>query len=149
MAAGRFLRLFVEIADAWGCYYASAEVVRDYIWSGGKPWGDGSTEVKIVPLRRGEWFGLPPYTPWWSYYGKTYMGLVTDHLPAERTSQSRHGLLFQASDAPEDRDVLSRSSGKTLTAFSPLACRIDDSDPTQHVPNLIRAVRIPAEQIRR
>ena len=103
----RFRRLFVSLADGWGCFYASAEVERGWMWDRGKLWADSDTEDIIAPLRLGEWFGLPPCRVWWSYYGRAYVDLVSGQLSRDRTVETSRGLLYEIADDPADRETLS------------------------------------------
>lgn len=69
-------RLFVEVAMGSRAFYASAEVVRDLIWSGRSISYDGSTERATHLAPRGRWSGLSPYPVWWWWFGADYRPLV-------------------------------------------------------------------------
>ena len=104
----RFRMLFLELAEQWRCIYASAEVTRGHKWRRGSSWGDSQTEAEIIPIRMGEWLGLPPYRMWWSYYAGAYAELVSGHLSEECLERTDRGLFYRLSDDPMNRDELSQ-----------------------------------------
>lgn len=92
--------LFVRLADEFPAFYASAEVTTGHIWSGRSLWSDGDTEWRINPVRYREgWTGLPPRSPWWAWLGEPYAEYYPN-LPAERTMQTKRGVLYSAADEP-------------------------------------------------
>lgn len=99
--------LVLSLVDELPVFYGSAEVVRGWIWSGRTLWADGETEDSIRPvLRRPDrWAGLPPAPTWWTYLGAPYAEYA-QLLPAEQTTATRHGHLFEAAPEPASRDQL-------------------------------------------
>lgn len=57
---GTARRLFIDVAERLGAFFASAEVTRWHIWSGGAVWTDAQTEWPIWPYAAQGWMGLPP-----------------------------------------------------------------------------------------
>jgi hypothetical protein len=134
--------VFVDLADRLPAFYASAEVSRGHIWSGRTSWSDGKTEVTVRPMRYREgWVGLPPTPIWWTWVGAPYRAFF-DRLPADRTSATAQGVLFENSTEPLARDDLAPLSAWLPEAL--FATLIPDSGNWQPVP-VNRAAEIPAE----
>ena len=92
--------LFVRLADELPAFYASAELITGYVWSGRTLWADGDTEQRISPMHyRDGWLGLPPRPTWWTWLGEPFAAYFP-HLPAERTTATERGLLYSAADEP-------------------------------------------------
>lgn len=118
-------RLFAEVARCSRAFYASAEVVRNLIWSGRSISCDGSTERTTYLAPRGRWSGLSPYPVWWSWFGVDYRPLVVPYLPFAHITEIAEGIPCETATAPADRDELLQS--RWLPAD--LLARPDDSDP--------------------
>lgn len=107
----RVLRaFFIEFAQSGKAYFAAAEVVRNLLWNGRSVSYsfDGTVEqtYSLVRYREG-WMGLPPHPVWWSLFGAEYVPLISPHLPQAAVVEGG-ALFYAASDAPADRDELSR-----------------------------------------
>jgi hypothetical protein len=132
--------LFITLADALPAFYASASVTQGHIWSGRSLWSDGETEWRTVPLRYREgWMGLSPTPSWWTWFGDPYREFA-GALPAERTTPTAHGVLFESVPEPAvaaDLEPLSQWLPSNL--FASLG-----PNPRRHQPvPLVRATAIP------
>jgi hypothetical protein len=98
--------LFTSVADTLGAFHATAEVVRDSIWSGRSLWVNSKTEPTAYLLHgRSSWLGLSPVPLWWYWFGPPYASF-TDALPADRRTATATGTLFEAAVLPTTRDRL-------------------------------------------
>lgn len=69
--------LFEAAAGVFGTVFASASVERDLLWTGRTlvvDRADPDAQPFLAPL--GEWLGLPPRPPLWSWFGPGYRRLV-------------------------------------------------------------------------
>jgi hypothetical protein len=134
-------RFFAEFARSSRAFYASAEVVRNIVWSGRGIGYDGSTERTTYLAPRGRWYGLTPYPVWWSWFGNVYAPLVAPHLPAPAVVEDEGGILYEAAPTPASRDELSR------VGWLPpeLLARLDKTDPRLFNPPLSPATHLPIE----
>jgi hypothetical protein len=96
--------LFVGVAEATGCFFASAEVLRGHTWTGRALYGGAAAEHGHYLAGRGDWVGLPPRPVAWTWYGPRYAKLVERHLPG--AEPTRTGLLHRWADPPPDRDQI-------------------------------------------
>jgi hypothetical protein len=134
--------LFTTLADELHCFYASAQISRNHIWSGRSLAIDGETELPIRTLRfREGWLGLPPTPTWWSWFGAPY-AFVQSLLPRDGLTTTAAGTFFESATQPgpsASMDPLSRWLPATL--FASLGANPRCQRP---VP-LIRASDIPHE----
>ncbi|MFB9688832.1 hypothetical protein [Amycolatopsis plumensis] len=134
--------LFTALADTLGTFYASAEVIRDNIWSGRSAWSDGRTERVVRTLRHLDgWLGLSPIPPWWSWFGSPYAS-VAELLPGDRVRPTSKGVFFESAPEPLPRDQL-----EPLSRWLPadLFARIGPNPGHQQPVPLIRAAVVPKE----
>lgn len=99
-------RLFIEFARGTGAIVATAEVVRDYEWSGRSLWSGDENEDAASLASKSRWLGLPPYPVWWIWFGPDYAPLVHDHLDSTQVRVVGDGLFHARSVEPADRDQL-------------------------------------------
>lgn len=100
----RLLDFFVAVADAYSAFYASAEVIRGSIAGRRGVLSDSETETVVVPLRRSNWFGLPPYPVTLAWYGAPYVPLVRENLSGGTVHVHRDGLVHQLSSSLDARE---------------------------------------------
>ncbi|WP_409483694.1 hypothetical protein [Arsenicicoccus dermatophilus] len=91
--------LLVRLVDELPTVYAYAQEERGAIWSGRALWHDSQSEWPLIPATRDGWDGLVPGEQWWTWLGKPYARWVRQ-LPPERTTATRHGLLYDATPGP-------------------------------------------------
>ena len=120
-------RLFVGFAVATDAVFASAEVQRGVEWSGRSIWF-GPTAERTTYLARGQWEGLLPYPPWWSWFGPDYMPLVLDHLPPDQVLRADGGV-FHAR-----RRGTARPGSAHRRTRRPACCTGASADPARPVP---------------
>ncbi|OLT09508.1 hypothetical protein BJF78_30605 [Pseudonocardia sp. CNS-139] len=106
--AGPMRDLLVGVAEAVGCFFASAEVQRNLAWTGRSLYLDEGAEHDVYLAPRGEWLGLPPRPVAWSWYGPAYAPLVRDGLPGAEPAAG--GLLHRWRPEPADRDEIAAST---------------------------------------
>lgn len=159
--------LFVEFAVATDAVFASAEVQRGVEWSGRSISFGLAAERTTYLAAGGRWSGLLPYPPWWSWFGRDYVPLVLDHLPAEQVLRVDDGVFHARHEEPLDRDQLTAALGSSSGAPEPrrtlrrrfsrpaaqepartwlpaeLLPIADDSDPRVYNPPLTPAVTMP------
>ncbi|PPH09692.1 hypothetical protein C5C33_02020 [Rathayibacter sp. AY1H3] len=102
----RLLDFFVAVADAYSAFYASAEVIRGSIAGRRGVLSDSETETVVVPLRRSNWFGLPPYPVTLAWYGAPYLPLIRENLSGGMVHVHRDGLVHQLSNSLDTRERL-------------------------------------------
>jgi hypothetical protein len=136
--------LFTTLAERLGAFYASAEVVRNQVWSGRSVFIDGKAERPLRTLRaRDGWMGLPPIPVWWSWLGAPYASEAA-LLPAARCTSTGNGVLFESSDTPVSRDA-----SEPLSTWLPasLFARLVPTDRWIQPVALDRAQAVPDELV--
>lgn len=101
-AADGLVELFVAMAEAAGCVYASAAVERGLSWTGRTLYHDAGAERSGYLAGGGEFVGLPPEPVAWSWFGPPYARLVGRDLPGCEPTAT--GLLHRWAEVPPDRD---------------------------------------------
>lgn len=139
-ATARVKEFFIAVAQAYSAYYASAEIVRDFVMSKRGLLSDADTEIRVVPLRRYDWFGLPPYPMAVAWYGAPYLSLVSGAISGGSVSKLGEGLLHELSSSFVARDRLPLDE----SWLNPeLRCQIDLNDGSRQPLPLKPALTIP------
>ncbi|MGX5680534.1 hypothetical protein [Schumannella luteola] len=96
--------LFLDLAGQLGCFFASAQVIRNLTWSGRQIWYGPEAERKYSSYWREGWMGLPPHPVWWAYLGAQYTPLINLNGPG--VSRRGEAAFVEHSRMPADRDAL-------------------------------------------
>lgn len=115
-------QLFVSLADALHCPFASAQVLEGLTLTGPRLSGSLDAQQPISPMM-GPWRGLPPHPMWWAYYGAPYRDLVAPLDPRIGLAQTADGLVHTHANLPATRADL-------CAAYQPAAGAAPDQAPT-------------------
>lgn len=132
------MKYFDRMAVELGCFFASVEVLRPGRSSHGAMFSQMHEEGYYPADYRGQWYGLPPYPVWCSWYAKPYAELVHQYLPG--ASQNPDGSLFHSwQEESADRDQLRELLTNPDLPWIPAELSQQQGEPIQ------RAAVIPAK----
>ncbi|TXK19507.1 hypothetical protein [Homoserinibacter sp. GY 40078] len=99
--------LFLDLAQRLDCFFAVAEVVRNFTWSGSQIRVGPEVERKFRPRSNEGWMGLPPHPVWWAFLGSQYSTLIDATTNGARTIGA--GTFIELSTEPLNRDALAEA----------------------------------------
>ena len=99
----RLVGLFSKMARELNSFYGRAYVERDYRTNFRGLAIDGNTEHYPVPIGH-EWFGIPRFPTWLSWYGREYASFVREPVTRFQNTEFAEGILLRLGDETMDYD---------------------------------------------